>query len=89
MFHRVLKACIKYLALCPCPICLVEKSKIHLLGSKSDMRTRQDLLRIDSKSRRAKIDRARRLIFQGVNATSKKIERVLGSEALIPTRVPV
>ena len=81
--------CLKYLSLCPCPTCLVEKSKVYLLGSKSDMRTRQDLLRVDNESRRVNVEKARRLIFKGVNVTSKKLEHFLGPECLIPTRVRV
>jgi hypothetical protein len=83
----MLMACIKYLGLCPCPDCRLLKSKVHLLGSKSDMRARQRLHRIDSKDRRRKVELARRLIFSGVNITSQKIEQALGSECLVPTRV--
>ena len=80
-------ACIKYLSHCPCPCCLLCKSKIPLLGSKSDTQARHRLLRTDSEARRRKIETAWRLIFRGVNITSQKIEQLLGSESLIPTRV--
>lgn len=81
-------SCIKYLALCPCPDCKVLKSRIYLLGSKSDMHARQRLLRTDSNDRRRRIELARRLIFErGVNVTSKRIEEILGSESLVPIRV--
>jgi hypothetical protein len=80
-------ACIKYLGLCACPDCHLLKSKAHLLGSKSDISARERLVRTDSNDRRRRIDLARRLIFSGVNVTSKKIEDVLGSGSLVPTRV--
>lgn len=80
-------ACIKFLGLCPCPDCAVLKSEVHLVGSKSDMRARQRLLRTDSDDRRRKVELARRLIFSGVNITSQKIEQALGSGSLVPTRV--
>lgn len=51
------------------------------------MRARQQLLRVDSESRRQKIEKARRLIFDGVNVTSQKIQDILGQDALVPTQV--
>jgi hypothetical protein len=80
-------ACIKYLGLCPCPDCGLLKSDIHLVGSKSDMHSRQRLFRTDSDDRRRKVESARRLIFTGVNITSQKIEQALGPGSLVPTRV--
>jgi hypothetical protein len=84
---RVLIACIKYLSQCPCPRCLLHKSKIPRLGSKSDIHARHRLIRVDSHRRRKKIEIARRLIFEGVNIASQKIEKFLGPESLTPTRV--
>lgn len=80
-------ACIKYLSVCPCPTCLVQKLKIYLLGSKSDAQTRENLQRKDTETRKRKIEQARKLIFKGVNVTSKKIDAVLGADALVHTRV--
>lgn len=51
------------------------------------MRARYRLLRTDGNDRRRRIEQARRLIFKGVNATSQRIEQILGSESLVPTRV--
>lgn len=81
--------CIKYLGLCPCPDCGILKSELHLVGSKPDMRARQQLLRTDSEDRRRKVELARQLIFSGVNITSQKIEQALGSGSLVPTRVRI
>lgn len=80
-------ACIKYLSSCPCPCCLLPKSKIPHLGSKSDMNARHRLIRVDTERRREKIETARRMIFQGVNITNRNVEYFLQDESLVPTRV--
>ncbi|KAJ3512102.1 hypothetical protein NLJ89_g3716 [Agrocybe chaxingu] len=85
--EKVLMACLKYLSRCPCPRCLILKSKIPRLGSKSDNRDRKKLLRVDDTLRRNAIETARKLMFvQGINVTSVKIERILGPKSLVPTR---
>lgn len=80
-------ASIKYLSSNPCPCCLLPKSKIPLLGMKSDMKARYRLIRVDSQQRQQKIDSARRLIFEGVNITNRNVEYFLQDESLVPTRV--
>jgi hypothetical protein len=80
-------ACIKYLGLCPCPDCGVLKLELHLIGSKSDMHARQQLLWTDSDDRHRKVELACHKIIGGVNITSQKIEQALGSGSLVPTRV--
>ena len=80
-------ACIKYLSSCPCPCCLLPKSKIPLLGSKSDKKARYRLIRVDTERRREKIETARRMIFEGVNITNRNVEYFLQDESLVPTRV--
>ncbi|KAJ3494201.1 hypothetical protein NLJ89_g10856 [Agrocybe chaxingu] len=85
--EKVLMACLKFLSQCPCPRCLILKSKIPRLGSKSDKRDRERLLRVDDATRRNSIERARKLMFvKGVSVTSVHIERILGAKSLIPTR---
>jgi len=80
--------CLRYLALCPCPRCLLLKSKIPLIGSKTDTRSRLKLVRKDDEARRQKIEAARRLMFEkGVNITSERIEKILRPQSLTPTRV--
>ena len=80
--------CLKYLSTCPCPRCLLHKSKISRIGSKSDTRDRLKLVRVDSDSRRDAVDSARRLLFEkGVNITSTRIKDILDGESLTPTRV--
>ena len=80
--------CLRYLAMCPCPRCLLLKSKIPRIGSNTDQKQRLKLVRVDSNARRGKIEAARRLMFdQGVNITSKRIDALLQSQSLVPTRV--
>ena len=88
IFFRMLMTCLRYLALCPCPRCLLLKSRISLISSKTDHQQRFKLMRVDSHARRVKIELARRLLFeQGVNITSKRIDTLLQSQSLVPTRV--
>ena len=80
--------CLKYLSTCPCPRCLLENSKIHRIGSKSDTRDRLKLIRVDSESRRNAVDAARRLIFEkGIDVASDRLKYFLEGESLTPTRV--
>jgi hypothetical protein len=84
----MLMACLKYLACCPCPRCLILKSRIPLIGTKTDTKRRIQLARVDSEDRRHKIELVRRMMFEGgVNITSKRIEDLLGPASLVPTRV--
>jgi hypothetical protein len=81
-------ACLRYLSLCPCPRCLLLKSRIPMIGTKTDTKQRINLARVDSEDRRNKIDITRRLMFEsGVNITSSKIENLLRPTSLVPTRV--
>jgi len=81
-------ACLRYLSLCPCPRCLLLKSRIPMIGSKTDSKRRISLARVDSEDRRKKIELARKLMFEaGVNITSSKIDDVLRPTSLVPTRV--
>src|SRR5438445_298165 len=81
----MLMSCLRYLALCPCPWCLLLKSKISLIGSKTDTKMHVILVRKDSK---AKVEKAQQLIFEkGIAITSKKIEEMLQPQSLTPTQV--
>lgn len=85
---RMLMTCLRYLSLCPCPRCLLLKSQIPMIGTKTDTKQRINLARVDSEDRREKIEHARKLMFEGgVNITSDKIERLLRPTSLVPTRV--
>lgn len=81
-------ACLRYLALCPCPRCLLLKSRIPMIGTKTDTKQRINLARIDTEDRRMKIEIARKLMFErGLNITSSKVENLLRPTSLVPTRV--
>ena len=71
-----------------CPRCESLKSKIIQVGSKTDMRLRLQLERVDNEARRYDIEVARVMLFEkGITISSVKIDRVLGPTSSIPTRV--
>ena len=85
---RILMSCLKYLAQCPCPRCLILKSKIPRLGMKADASDRQRLARIDSEQIHYKINLARqRLFVGGKGIKSVFVNRPLQPTSLVPTRV--
>lgn len=86
---RILIACIKYLANCPCPQCLVKKAEIPALGTKYDMRRwQQKSIRIDDHPRRHTVELARKWIYEdGTPIGSTYMGRLLGPKSLTPTRV--
>ena len=89
-FIRVLMSCIKFLAKCMCPRCESLKSKIPQVGSKTDMRSRLKLTRLDNDARQYDIELVRKMMFEkGINITSVKIDRILGPTSSVPTRVCV
>jgi hypothetical protein len=74
--------------MCPCPRCLLLKSRTPMIGTKTDAKQRINLARIDTEDRRMKIEIARKLMFErGLNITSSKIEYLLRPTSLVPTRV--
>ena len=80
--------CLKYLAQCPCPRCLIAKSRIPRLGMQVDKRARQKLIRVDSEAIQNTITLARRRMFQdGINITSVVVDRLLKPKSLVPTHV--
>jgi len=73
---------------CPCPRCLIPKHSTHLVGTKWDKDARETLARVDSLSRRGKVDSARQLIYeQNWAVDSKPVQRLLQPESLVPTQV--
>lgn len=59
-----------------------------MVGSKTDMRNRVKLARVDSEARQFDIELVRELMFKfGVNITSKRITRILDPTSAVPTRV--
>jgi hypothetical protein len=73
-----------------CPRCTSLKSKIVQVGSKTDMKNRLKLVRVDKATRRFDIEAVRKMLFEkGYNITSVKIDRILGPISAVPTRVCV
>lgn len=88
-FNRVLLATIKYFGGCPCPRCLIEKSKIAEMGTKADMRRRKDI-RKDTTMYRYIIDMVRRWIFErGLLVAGEAVSRNLKKLSWVPTRVSI
>lgn len=84
----MIMACLKYLAQCPCPRCLLLKSKIPRLGTKRDAQERAKLMRVDDECRRKEVELVRKWIYEdGRSLTSAAVERMLGPRSLVPTRV--
>lgn len=85
---RMLLACLRFLAECPCPRCYVKKKDIHLLGSARDMRQRSTNIRVDTEAIQFDIARTRSWIFQdGLSAGNKRIKDILGGRSLLPIQV--
>jgi hypothetical protein len=88
VLHRILLACLKFLSRYPCPRCLVEKSKISALGTARDRKERTQKERVDDKKNQIQIKRVRKWIYEkGKSLMSVHIDRLLGHQSLIPTRV--
>ena len=84
---RILMACIKYLGDCCCPLCLVRKSQIPLLGTDRDMRFREKNPRVD---RPADVANAQRLLYEkGIALSNDSYDEILKFTSRVPTRVGV
>jgi hypothetical protein len=71
-----------------CPRCQSPKEKVQLVGSKSDMRNRVKLARVDSKPRQFDVERVRQLLFEkGLSLTSKAVKAIMDPISAVPTRV--
>ena len=87
MCLRILLACIRFLASCPCPQCFTKKKDIMAMGTTVDTQ-RHAKVRRDDEHTRNKIDNTCHWIFEkGLSTESAAIEHVLGSESLVPIRV--
>ncbi|KAI0363060.1 hypothetical protein BV20DRAFT_959073 [Pilatotrama ljubarskyi] len=84
--EKVLQACLKFLAKCPCPRCRINKDKIIEMGTLND-RSRRSQVRMDNDDIHWRISLARQWIFEdGTPLTSVYITRLLGPLSLTPTR---
>ncbi|EMD34528.1 hypothetical protein CERSUDRAFT_55172 [Gelatoporia subvermispora B] len=85
--EKVLIACIRFLARCPCPICLVTKDKIPLMGTRLDLRQRLKWCRVDTTHLRRKITMTRQWLFEkGYSLLSTHLAKVLDNTSLTPTQ---
>ena len=89
---RVLIAAIRDKGLCPCPRCYLPQADIFKMGHKRDLARRSEsrlgFLRIWSEGLRARITKARDLIYNsGLGVVSAAVERVLKPWSLVPTLV--
>jgi hypothetical protein len=85
---RVLLATIRNLGGCPCPRCLIPKSRVQNLGLSLDMKQRQTLARIDDNSRKNKVATSRSIIYDsGYGVRSNYVENILKDQSLVPTPV--
>ena len=84
-FLRVLLATIRDQGLCPCPRCLVPKSKLDQLGRVADTKFRVDKVR---KSCADIVNDARKAIFEeGMPIGGVVVERLLKETSTVPTAV--
>jgi hypothetical protein len=86
----VLYVCIHFLGTCLCPRCLAETQDVHNMGKTADLQNRKSQVRIDNVARRAKIAKARRLVYEkGASVNGSTVKKVLGSESMVPTTVRI
>ena len=85
---RVLIANIRNFGGCPCPRCLIPKTKLQDVAKEGDMLQRTVLAWRDTIERREKISAARRLIYEEQYVVdTPQVEALLKPEALVPTVV--
>lgn len=85
---RILLACIKYLARCPCPRCYVLKDKVSDMGRKLDIKNRVKNTRVDSKEVQDDIALARKWLFEmGLPINNHNMKNLLGPWSLTPVQV--
>ncbi|OJT15888.1 hypothetical protein TRAPUB_1049, partial [Trametes pubescens] len=84
--EKILQACLKYFAKCPCPRCCINKDKILEMGTRNDL-YRRNRVRVDNDDLHFRIKLTRRWIFeQGVPLTSVYMKRMLDPLSITPTR---
>ncbi|KAI0633696.1 hypothetical protein C8Q77DRAFT_1157868 [Trametes polyzona] len=84
--EKMLLACLKYFARCPCPRCRINKDKIIEMGTTQDL-YRRNWIRVDNDDVNHRIGLARKWIFQhGMSLTSIHISRLLDPLSITPSR---
>jgi hypothetical protein len=89
LHNRILMASIRNMGGCPCPRCTIQKSRLHLVGTRKDRNDRIHLTRIDDHIHRYTISQAREVIYGKKYAAinSAGVERMLKPLSLVPTMV--
>ena len=76
------------MGVCPCPRCLIPKSKVYQIATERDILHRTTLQRCDTKERCDKVVATRWLIYEKQYAVhASQVEELLKSESLVPTLV--
>ncbi|CDO75466.1 hypothetical protein BN946_scf184935.g2 [Trametes cinnabarina] len=84
--EKILLACLKYFAACPCPRCRINKDKIIEMGTMNDLH-RRNWVRLDNNDVLYRIKVTRRWLFEdGLALTSKYMARILDPLSITPTR---
>lgn len=85
---RVLLASIRDIGQCPCPRCRIPLSRVHNIGTVTDMKQRKTLARVDDEVKRSKVVAAREIIYeQNFAVDNIDVELLLKEESLVPTNV--
>ncbi|CDO76216.1 hypothetical protein BN946_scf184894.g5 [Trametes cinnabarina] len=82
--EKILLTALKPLSKFPCPRCLVPKDEICLAGMPGDMDNRRNNKCEDTPALQRKIQKARKLVFNGVSLASKRIEKLLNPGSFNP-----
>ncbi|KAH6902770.1 hypothetical protein BKA70DRAFT_1111955 [Coprinopsis sp. MPI-PUGE-AT-0042] len=75
--EKLLIACLRYFATCPCPRCLMPKTMIYKVGSDWDRKFRAKHPRVDTDKVRSAIQNGREWIFHGSGWKNQNIESTL------------
>ena len=76
------------MGVCPCPRCLIPKSKVHQIVTERDMAQQTTLWHCDTKAQHDKVVAAHQLIYERQYVVhASQIEELLKSESLVPTLV--
>ena len=75
---------------CPCPRCLIPKSRFHQVATERDLLQQMLLQRRDNKDQHNKVVAARRLIYEKHYVVhNSQVEELLKDESLVPTLVSI
>lgn len=81
-------ATIRDFGLCPCPRCLIPKDEIFKIGREDDRCTREELRRVDTTERQARVEQARKNLYEsGYALGGDHVDGFLKEGSLVPTKV--